>query len=108
MAGFDTGNPDFIDGLDYFHVHGIFAGGVTGTAHVAIVNYFHQFIRIVQPFLQKSRSHDHAAASAVGMVIKPSDTGTNIDILEFGDFFEGYKFTGRAPSAGFHIVAIFF
>ena len=31
-------NPEFIDRFKHFHVHAVLAGGITGTAHLAVIN----------------------------------------------------------------------
>jgi hypothetical protein len=85
-------DSNLVNGFDDFHIHGIFTGSIAAAAHIAVVDNLHQFGGIAQTVFEQLGAHNHTAAAAIGMEIIFSDTGTNIYIVDTGDFFERNEF----------------
>ena len=50
LAVLDALNPELIDRLHDFNIHGVVAGNPAGAAHLAVIDDFLEFIAIVQSF----------------------------------------------------------
>ena len=57
LAVLNALDPEFIDRLKDFHVHGIVARYATAATHLAVIDDVEEFIRIIKPVLQHRRSN---------------------------------------------------
>ncbi len=108
LAVLDALDPEFIDGLHDFHVHGVIAGDAAGAAHLAVVDDVEEPIRIVEAVLQHRRANIHSATARVTVKVVPGNAGAHVGKLESTHPLHWHKLAGRAAAAHLHIALVLF